>query len=115
MQNIVAIGMQIATYGIDPDETTDVPLDVVLEHWNEHMYANIRGADIGTISAEKVEDKFYRVTHNTVWPDYLQYGLAYGFARRCLPKGSSFTVWFEDIDKRLDNGGAQQTVICVQW
>jgi hypothetical protein len=114
-QNIVAIGMQIANYGIDPEETKNVPLAAVLEHWNEHMYANIKGADIGTIVAEKVEDTYYRVTHQTVWPDDLLYGLAYGFAHGRLPKGTNFTVWYENLDNRLDNGNADKTVICVQW
>ena len=65
--------------------------------------------------AEKVEDTYYRVTHQTVWPDDLLYGLAYGFARGRLPEGTNFTVWYENQDNRLDNGSADKTVICVQW
>jgi hypothetical protein len=114
-ENLVAIGMQIANYGIDPEETANVPLDAVLEHWNEHMYANIHGADIGTIIAQKIETNYYRVTHQTVWPDDLLYGLAYGFARGRLPKGTPIEVWYEDLSHRLDADGSDKTVICVRW
>jgi hypothetical protein len=113
-QNIVAIGMQIAISGVDPN-APEVPLPVVLEHWNDHMYANIQGAEVGTITAEKLGEKSYRITHRTVWPDNLVYGLAYGFARGRLPQGTHFTVWYENPDERLDQGDGDKTVICVKW
>jgi len=114
-ENILAIGLEIATAGIDPEETINVPLGVVLEHWNDHMYANIRGADVGSIKAEQLNDTSYRVVFDTVWPDDLLYGLAYGFARGRLPKGTSFIVRYEDADKRLDNGNADFTALLVEW
>src|SRR5262245_49362121 len=61
--NLVAIGVKIAEYGVEPVETDRASLRVVLEHWDQHMYASIRGSDIGHIITEKLRDKSYRVTH----------------------------------------------------
>jgi len=114
-ENILAIGLAIATAAPDAEETENVPLSAVLEHWHDHMYASVRNGDAGSIKAEKVSETSYRMVMDTVWPDDLQYGLAYGFARTRLPKGTSFIVRYEDEQHRKDNGEADQTVILVEW
>jgi len=113
--SLVAIGVKIAEYGVEASETERAPLPVVLENWEKHLYANVKDGDVGRIITEKVNDKHYRITHQNVFPDDLCYGLAYGFTRSRLPKGTNFKVWYEDYEHRIDNGGSDKTVICVKW
>jgi hypothetical protein len=113
--NLVAIGVKIAEYGVEAAATDHASMPVVLEHWDEHMYASVRGGDIGHIVTEKLNDKSYRLTQKHVFPDDLCYGLAYGFARSRLPKGTSFKVEYEDYNHRIDNGDGDKTVILVKW
>lgn len=113
--NLVAIGVKLAEYGLEPDSMNKADLGVVLEHWEEHMYRNIRNGDVGRIITEKVNDQFYKVTQKNIFPDDMCYGLAYGFARSRLPLGTNFKVWYEDFDNRIDRGDADETTICISW
>ena len=113
--NLVAIGAKIAEYGVEPEDIIEAPLPVVLEHWNAHMHASFRNGDPGTIETEKVHDKFYKVRQKNLFPDDFCYGLAFGFARSRLPLGTNFKVYYEEYNNRIDNGGADSTVICVEW
>ena len=113
--NLVAVGVKIAEYGVEPEDVVNAPLPVVLEHWHEHMHHNFRHGNPGKIITEKVHDKFYKLTQINMFPDDLCYGLAYGFARSRLPLGTNFRVWYEDNNKRIDKGGGDKTVICVEW
>ncbi|MBN1202305.1 MAG: hypothetical protein JXJ20_10655 [Anaerolineae bacterium] len=113
--NMVAVGLKVAEYAIMPPEMKNVTLGQMLEGWNEHFHANHRNGEIGSVVTEKVNDKFYKTIHQHIYPDALNYGLAYGFARAFLPAGTHFDVWYEDNDHRLDNGGGDKTVICVRW
>ncbi|HRQ40289.1 MAG TPA: hypothetical protein PLD25_20450 [Chloroflexota bacterium] len=113
--NLVAVGVKIAEYGLEPEDIIAAPLPVVLEHWNDHMHLSFRNGDPGEIITEKVHDKFYKVTQKNIFPDSLCYGLAYGFARSRLPLGTNFKVWYEDYNNRIDYGGGDKTVICIEW
>ena len=114
-ENLVALGVKIAEYGVEPEDIIAAPLSVVLEHWQDHMDYNFRNGDPGKVITEKVHDKFYKVTQINLFPDDLCYGLAYGFARSRLPLGTNFKVWYEDSDNRIDEGGGDKTVICIEW
>lgn len=113
--NLTAIGVKTAEYGVQPEDMIAAPLPFVLENWEAHMYSNMRKGDAGRIITEKVHDKFYKVTQQNLFPDDFCYGLAYGFCRSRLPLGTNFRVWYEDYDNRIDNGGGDKTVICIQW
>lgn len=113
--NMVAVGMKVAEYAIMPPEMKNVTLEQMLEGWNTHFHVNHRNGEIGQITTEKVNDKHYRMIHQHIYPDDLNYGLAYGFARTFLPQGTRFRVWYEDNEHRLDNGESDKTVICVSW
>ncbi len=114
ISNMVAVGLKVAEYAIMPSEMKNVTLGTVLMGWNDHFYVNHRNGDLGSIVTEKISDKHYRMNTCTVYPDELDYGLAYGFAHTILPKGTSFQVWFEDPANRLDTGG-EETIIHVKW
>jgi hypothetical protein len=118
--NLVAVGVKLAEFGVEPEDIIAAPLPVVLEHWQDHMDKNIIDKNTGEggagmIKTEKVDDKFYKIAHNNLFPDDLCYGLAYGFCRSRLPLGTNFKVWYEDYNNRIDNGDAEETVICIQW
>lgn len=115
MMNLIAVGVKTAEYGVEPEDIINAPLPVVLEHWHDHMHYHFRKGNPGEIIAEKVHDKFYKVTQNNMFPDDFCYGLAYGFARSRLPLGTNFKVWYENFDNRIDNGDGDKTVICVEW
>lgn len=118
--NLIAVGVKIAEYGVEPEDIIQAPLPIVLQYWQDHMDKNIINKDTkaggaGLIKTEKINDKFYKTTHNNLFPDDLCYGLAYGFARSRLPLGNNFKVYYEDYNNRIDNGDSEETVICVQW
>lgn len=113
--NMVAVGLKVAEYAIMPPEMKNVTLPQILEGWDLHFHTNHRNGEIGHIVTQKVNDKFYKTIHRHIYPDDLNYGLAYGFARVFLPQGTRFDVWYEDNNHRLDNGGGEETVICVRW
>lgn len=113
--SMIAVGLKVVEFALTPPEMAGVSLGQMLEGWDIHFHANHRNGEVGKITTEKVTDKYYRTIHQHIYPDDLNYGLAYGFARHCLPKGTPFKVWYEDYDYRLDNGGADKTVICVKW
>lgn len=115
MQDMIAVGLKVAQYAVMPPEMANVTLGQMLEGWDVHFHANHRSGEIGHILTEKVNDKFYKTIHRHIYPDDLNYGLAYGFAHTMLPKGTPFKVWYEDIQHRLGNDNADQTVICIQW
>lgn len=118
--NLIAVGVKIAQYGVEPEDVIQAPLPIVLQYWQAHMDQNIVNKNTGLggagiIRTEKVNDKFYKTYQNNLFPDDLCYGLAYGFARSRLPLGTNFKIWYEDYNNRIDNGDAEETVICIQW
>lgn len=112
---MIAVGMKVVEYSIAPPEMKNVTLGQMLEGWNAHFHTNHRNGEFGYIVTEKVNDKFYKTIHRHIYPDALNYGLAYAFARQILPKGTPFKVEYEDYNYRMDRGGADKTVICVSW
>lgn len=112
---MIAVGMKVVQYAVSPPEMKDVTLGQMLEGWDMHFHANHRNGDVGKITTEKVNDKHYRTIHQHIYPDGLNYGLAFAFARTILPKGTAFKVWYEDENHRLDKDNADKTVICVSW
>lgn len=113
--SLVSLGVKIAEFGVEPTDLQKADLPLVLENWERHMYTNIRNGEVGHIRTEKISDTSYRIVQSNIFPDDLCYGLAYGFARTHLPLGTNFKVWYEDYAHRIDNGDADETVICVSW
>lgn len=113
--SFVAIGMSIANVALMPDSLNQPTLPQVLEGWNEHYQVNHRNGYIGRKITQKLEEKHYLLTlDGGVYPDDLEYGVVYGFAKRFLPAETPFTVWYDEDVKRLDEGGTK-TVIHVKW
>jgi hypothetical protein len=113
--SFVAIGMSIAEVALMPPHLEHASLGELLENWNEHYQINHRYGNIGRKITEKIDEHHYKLTlDGGVYPDDFEYGVVYGFAKRFLPVGTKFTVWYEDGVKRLDQGGTQ-TVIHIIW
>ncbi|MBZ0308307.1 MAG: hypothetical protein K8I82_19740 [Anaerolineae bacterium] len=112
---MVAVGLKVAETARMPPEMRGISLGEILMMWNTHYHANHRYGEIGEIFTEKVNEKYYRTIHNHLYPDDMNYGIAYGFARVFSPAGTRVSVWYENPDHRLDKGGGDETIISVRW
>lgn len=113
--NDVAIGMKIAENVVLPPQLKSATLAQILQSWDTIYQKQHRGKNIGYKEVQKIDDTSYRVILADLYPDDLSYGVAYGFCRRFLPNGSHFTVKYENIHNRRDKGGADTTVLLINW
>lgn len=112
--NYVAIGMATVENMIIPPEVESLTLAQVLEGWDDLYQIQHRGGDVGKVIVEKVTDTHYQTHLQHVYPDDMTYGVAYGLARRWLPKGTPFTVKYDETVKRRDLGG-EDTILHIIW
>lgn len=116
VSNYVAIGMKIGQEIPMPPEMENPTLEDVLMGWNDLYQQVHRNADVGKIECIKHSDKHFETIHTVVFPDDMSYGLLYGYARRFLPRGTSFTVYYDPEHPPRDRGGTSgQTSIHVEW
>lgn len=114
IDDFVGIGMAIAEKAPLPPEVANMNLEQFLSILDVSYQMQHRGGNVGKITAEKVGDKHMKVTVDVVYPDNLEYGTAYGFARRFLPPGTHFIIKYDDTIKRKDEGG-EVTIIHITW
>jgi hypothetical protein len=114
MSDFVGIGMAIAETAPLPPETEGMNLEQFFGLLNPSYQMQHRSGDVGKIESEKVGDKHIKVTVDVPYPDDLEYGTAYGFAKRFLPKGTRFVVKYDEKQTRKDHGG-ENTIIHVTW
>lgn len=115
MANFVAIGMSIAHTIVMPPELEHASLEQILMLWNDLYHLQHRGqSEIGYVLCEKVSDTHMKCIQKHIYPDDFTYGIAYGFARRFLPRGMNFVVEYDKATKRMDEGG-EKTIIHVKW
>ncbi|NDJ36563.1 MAG: hypothetical protein GYB64_18075 [Chloroflexi bacterium] len=115
MYNFVAVGIGIAENAPFPPEVEQMPPVAVFEMLDTVYQAHHRGGDVGKIIVEKVADQHLKITlDGIVYPDDLEYGVAYGFAKRFLPEDSDFLVEYEEGVTRLDDDG-EKTIIHISW
>lgn len=114
MTNLVAIGLRIAENVVLPPELANATLPQMLEVWDNVYQMQHRGGDIGQVKTEKINDTTYKTTHVHLYPDDLTYGVGYGWAKRFLPTGTSFKVWYDESIPRMDEGG-EETIIHISW
>lgn len=115
MFNLVAIGMTIAETALMPPELGNPTLEEMVESWDAHYQINFRNGYVGLKTTTRLDDRHYKVVlDGTKMPDDLEYGVLYGFARRFLPPGVHFLVWYDEDVLPMDKGG-DQTVLHVSW
>ena len=114
MAGLVAIGIEIGKRIVFPQENPT--LEEAITGWNASYHAVHRNGDVGQKLAEKMGEKHYRVTLTDPFPDDFNYGILYGFALRCLPPHTDFTIFYDPAVTPRDRGGDQgRTVIHVRW
>jgi hypothetical protein len=111
---MVVTGMSIAENGAIPPELENAPLEQILGLWDDIYQLPHRGGDIGEVIIEKLSDTHIKTVHRHLYPDALTYGIAYGWARRFLPEGARFSVYYDQEVPHLDQGGTE-TIIHVRW
>jgi hypothetical protein len=111
--NFVAIGMEIGRICPMPPDLKDPSLGEVLMAWNGIYQYLHRNGDVGAIRCEKVNDKHYKTIHTDMYPDDFSYGIVYGYAKRFLPPGTRFKVFYDPEITPRDRGGTDTTVIHV--
>lgn len=115
--NLIAIGMEVGKNVPVPPDNPNPTLEEMLYGWDVAYTSLHRNHhdNIGGIAVEKVAEKHYKTIHTHLYPDDMSYGIAYGYARRFLPKGTSFNVFYEPNVPRLDEGDGKNTIIHVKW
>lgn len=114
MFNFVAIGAAIAQTAFLPPEVERLTFEQVMFGINDYYQMQHRNGDAGSITVEKAGDKHLVLSVEVPYPDDLEYGTAYGFARRFLPPRSDFTVKYDGQTSKREDGGAA-TLIHITW
>lgn len=114
--NLVAIGMAVGENTSLPPEAQNLSLGDILWSVDDHYQMHHRNGDIGHAVTEKISDTHYTVTIHEGWlyPDDLEYGVIYGFAKRFLPPGTEFLVEYDPDIPRIEHGG-DKTIIHIKW
>lgn len=114
MFNMVAIGAAISETTILPPEVEKMPFEQFLFLVDQVYQMQHRNGNVGSVQVEKVADKHMRLTLRVPYPDDLEFGTAYGFARRFLPPGTELMVQYNSTAPRREQGG-DCTVIDITW
>lgn len=114
MMDFVAVGMSAADLSPFPPELEKAPLEQILLLYPQAYPARHRNGVPGSVVAEKVAEGHIKMICDVPYPDDIFYGLMYGFARRFLPRGTDFTVRYDETEPRKEEGGPT-TIIHVSW
>ena len=114
MFNMVAIGTAISETAVLPPEVEQLTFVQIMFGINDFYQMQHRAGDAGEIITEQINDTHIKLTVRVPYPDDLEYGTAYGFARRFLPAHASFTVYYQQDHKHHDAGG-ENTIIHIEW
>ena len=116
--NFVAIGMEIGKSVPTPPELPNPTLGDIFQMWESMYYGVHRGhtyGEMGHIDVERMSPSHFKVTFTDLYPDDLSYGIMYAYARRFLPPGTPFKVYYDLERPTRDQDGADTTVIHVSW
>ncbi len=114
MMDFVSLGLAIAETAVLPPEVDNASFEEFCEGMDYAYQMNHRNGDVGHYIAEKVADGHMKVSVTAPYPDDQAYGVLYGFARRFLPKGTSFSVKYDEDVPRMEKGG-DRTIIHIRW
>lgn len=112
--NLVSIGMKVIETMATPPEFDNMPFLDQLRAFGGAYQANNRGKGIGEIQTEVLSDTHVIMHDGTPYPDDFVYGAYYAMARRFLPEGTQFSVYFDETaPKRKD--GAKESLVHIKW
>lgn len=116
-QPFVAMGMKIAEQSeFPPEMKASLTLPMILNGWQDHYQANHRGASFPPVETVMVNDKHYQLVCQAdhIYPFDLVYGMAFGFCRLLLPKGTDFLVKYDDKHTPYGDFG-DKVIINISW
>jgi hypothetical protein len=114
MFDFVSLGIKIAENVTFPPGFDSLPLLTVLQNGSRVFHMNSRGSETGEITVETLNDKHVKLAFRVPDPDDFWYGIVFGYVRRCMPKGTHFTVFYDKEIPRREQGG-EVTIIHVEW
>lgn len=112
--NFVSSGMQVIDTAVFPPDFDSLPFVDIMRNFNAAYRLNNRGPEIGEMVAEFVDDKHVQIVSTIPMPDDFNYGVLYAAARRFLPPGTSFTVYYDPEIRARDQGG-DVTITHIRW
>lgn len=112
--NFVALGVAVAEHSVKPDAA--VTLVQTLEMWDEFYQVNHRNGKITRVETVKHQPKNYSLVFdlNHNYPHDFVYGMIYGTCRNLLPKGTKFTVRYDEFYAPT-NPNADKVIIHIEW
>ena len=114
MFNFVAIGAAIAQTAMLPPEVEKLTFEQIIFGINDFYQMQHRNGNAGEIKVSKVAEKHLVLDVYVPYPDDLEYGTAFGFARRFLPEGANFNIAYDEDKPRREQGG-ESTIIHITW
>lgn len=114
MFDFVSIGMAVSETAMLPPEVEKMSFADFMANLDAFYQMQHRGGDAGSLKVTRVGPQHLRIDVCVPYPDDLEYGTAYGFAKRFLPPHTHFVVRYDDTVKRRDEGG-DVTVIHIEW
>ena len=114
MSDLVAIGLAITKTALLPPDIENMTYPQFAMLADETYQINHRNGYAGEIKTEIVAEQHARYTIHVPYPDDLEYGVFYGFARRFLGPEPYLIVSYDEEEKRRADGGVH-TIINVEW
>lgn len=111
---LVSAGMAAIDKAALPPDINSIPYIAVVQGANDVYLMNIRGTDVGYMNCEVITPQHVILRCRTPYPDDFVYGNFYAGARRFLPKGTQFTVSYDENNLRRDQGG-EETLYHIEW
>ena len=117
-QTFVVMGMRIAEQSEFPPEMLEhLTVPVMVMGWDDHYKVNHRGGTLQAIVPKKISETQYEIHMvGLAHPDPydMTYGMVYGFCRKLLPKGTKFTVSYDEVHSPY-NQWQDGVILKVQW
>ncbi len=114
MMDFVSIALASVMGAPMPPEFDQMPFVQVMQAFNHSLAMVNRGTDYGYTTINEVEPNHLRIDARYPAPDDILYGGVYGYAKRFLPKGTSFTLRYDETIPRREHGG-EVTVMHLMW
>jgi hypothetical protein len=115
MYDFVAVGLRVAEVTYLPPQVLQMPFEMLMTTAIPQGHSvGYRNGYTGYCKVERVGPGHLLYRLNSPFPDDLNYGIFFGYVRRFLPKGTKFTVKYDETAPRQDHGG-DETLIHVIW
>lgn len=117
MWDFVAIGMAAGEIGYSnlPETMRTMHFADFLEQYARVFAMRHRNSNPTTlVESVRNGNQHVQLIFDVPYPDDLIYGIFYAYARRFLPKGKAFTVRYDELTPRKEQGGPK-TTLHIMW